>query len=146
MSGRAREWGVLVELLLVLAGFPLSVLAPQVLWQVLGEQQPVGALELLAQFLGVCVVGVAFLVGDTLLDALFLVLTRSRAVTRICSAVVVVGVIAALFSVWVPWSAGLVLVSALSALLLLLFSRLTEARYTELAAREDPGGGSTTGA
>ncbi len=30
-SGKAKEWGVLMELGLVVVGFPLSVLAPQVL-------------------------------------------------------------------------------------------------------------------
>lgn len=30
-SGKAKEWGVLIKLGLVVVGFPLSVLAPQVL-------------------------------------------------------------------------------------------------------------------
>ncbi|WP_325162701.1 hypothetical protein [Kocuria rhizophila] len=117
MSGKAKEWGVLVELGLVVVGFPLSVLAPQVLWQVFGEHQAVGAVRLLAQFLGVCMVVVGLMLVDTPLDALFFALTRSRVATQICSAVVFVLVIAALFSVWVPWSVGLVLVSVVSALL-----------------------------
>ena len=135
MSGRVKEWGVLVELCLVVAGFPLSVLAPQVLWQVFGEHQAVGALTLLAQFLGVCVVVVALMLVDTLLDALFLALTRSRVATQICSAAVFMVVVAALFSVWVPWSTGLVLTSVVSALVLLLFSKLATERYAGLLER-----------
>ncbi|RKQ34953.1 hypothetical protein [Kocuria tytonis] len=137
MSRTTKEWGVLVELCLVLAGIPLSVLAPQVLWQVLGEHQGVGPARLLVQFLAVCVVVVALMLVDTLLDVLLFVLTRNRVATQICSGAVVVGVIAALFSVWVPWSVGLVLVSVLSALVLLLFSKLTAARYKTLVEHED---------
>lgn len=136
MSGKIKEWGVLVELCLVVAGFPLSVLAPQVLWQVFGEHQAVGALTLLAQFLGVCVVVVALMLVDTLLDALFLALTRSRVATQICSAAVFVAVVAALFSVWVPWSLGLVLTSVVSALVVLLFSKLATERYAALLERD----------
>lgn len=134
MSGKAKEWGVLVELGLVVVGFPLSVLAPQVLWQVFGELQAVGAVRLLAQFLGVCMVVVGLMLVDTLVDAAFL--TRSRVATQICSAVVFVLVIAALFSVWVPWSVGLVLVSVVSALLVLLFSKLVTERYQGLLERD----------
>ena len=56
MSSKAKEWGTLVEMCLVLAGFPLAVLAPQVLWHVFGEGQDVGPGRLLVQFLAVCVV------------------------------------------------------------------------------------------
>ncbi|RLY94134.1 hypothetical protein EAE32_02595 [Kocuria tytonicola] len=135
MRGKVKEWGVLAELCLVVAGFPLSVLAPQVLWQVLGEHQGVGVLTLLVQFLGVCVVVVVLMLVDTLLDALFLALTRSRVATQICSAAVFVAVVAALFSVWVPWSLGLVLTSAVSALVVLLFSKLATERYAALLER-----------
>ncbi len=136
MSRKLTEWGTLVELLLVLAGLPLSVLAPQVLWQVVGENQAVGAGRLLAQFLAVCVVVVALMLVDTLVDALLYALTRNRTVTQICSAVVFVGVIAALFSVWVPCSVGLVLASVVSALLMLIFSKLTAERYKGLLDRD----------
>ena len=134
MSSKVKEWGVLAEVCLVVAGFPLSVLAPQVLWQVLGEHQTVGALTLLAQLLGVCVVVVALMLVDTLLDALFLALTRSRVATQICSGAVFVAVVAALFSVWVPWSLGLVLTSVVSAVVVLLFSKLATERYAGLLA------------
>lgn len=70
------------------------------------------------------------------MDAAFLALTRSRVATQICSAVVFVLVIAALFSVWVPWSVGLVLVSVVSALLVLLFSKLVTERYQGLLERD----------
>lgn len=136
MSSKAKEWGTLVEMCLVLAGFPLAVLAPQVLWHVFGEGQDVGPGRLLVQFLAVCVVVVALMLVDTLLDALLLALTRSRVATQVCSAAVFVLVIAALFSVWVPWSVGLVLASAASALLVLLFSKLTTERYKGLLERD----------
>ena len=136
MSGKAKEWGVLVELGLVVVGFPLSVLAPQVLWQVFGEHQAVGAVRLLAQFLGVCMVVVGLMLVDTLLDALFFALTRSRVATQICSAAVFVSVVAALFSVWVSWSLGLVLTSVVSALVVLLFSKLATERYAALLERD----------
>ena len=136
MRGKVKEWGVLAELCLVVAGFPLSVLAPQVLWQVLGEHQAVGALTLLAQLLGICVVVVALMLVDTLLDALFLALTRSRVATQICSAAVFAAVVAALFSVWVPWSLGLVLTSVVSALVVLIFSKLATERYAALLERD----------
>lgn len=136
MSRKITEWGALVQLLLVLAGLPLSVLAPQVLWQVFGENQAVGAGRLLAQFLAVCVVVVVLMLADTLVDALLFALTRNRTVTQVCSAAVFVGAIAALFSVWVPWSVGLVLASLASALLMLTFSQLTTARYKGLLDRD----------
>ena len=44
MSGTAKEWGTLAELCLVLAGIPLAVMAPQVLWQVFGERRATGPL------------------------------------------------------------------------------------------------------
>lgn len=136
MSGKAKEWGTLVELCLVLAGVPLAVLAPQVLWQVFGEHQATGPLTLLAQFLATCVVVAVLMLVDTFVDAAFLALTRNKVATQVCSAVVFVLVIAALFSVWVPWSVGLVLVSVVSALVLLLFSKLTTERYQGLLERD----------
>ena len=75
MSSKAKEWGVLAELCLVLAGIPLAVMAPQVLWQVFGEHQATGPLTLLAQFLATCVVLVVLMMVDTLVDAAFLALT-----------------------------------------------------------------------
>lgn len=136
MSSKAKEWGALAELCLVLAGAPLAVMAPHVLWQVFGEHQATGPLTLLAQFLATCVVLVVLMMVDTLVDAAFLALTRSRVATQICSAVVFVLVIAALFSVWVPWSVGLVLVSVVPALLVLLFSKLVAERYQGLLERD----------
>lgn len=136
MSSKAKEWGVLAELCLVLAGIPLAVMAPQVLWQVFGEHQATGPLTLLAQFLATCVVLVVLMLVDTLVDAAFLALTHNKVATQICSAAVFVLVIAALFSVWVPWSVGLVLASAASALLVLLFSKLTTERYKGLLERD----------
>ena len=79
---------------------------------------------------------VVLMLVDTLVDAAFLALTRNTVATQICSAVVFVLVIAALFSVWVPWSVGLVLASAASALLVLLFSKLTTERYKGLLERD----------
>lgn len=70
------------------------------------------------------------------MDAAFLALTRSRVATQICSAVVFVLLIAALFCVWVPRSVGLVLVSVVSALLVLLFSKLVTERYQGLLERD----------
>ena len=70
------------------------------------------------------------------MDAAFLALTHNKVATQICSAVVFVLVIAALFSVWVPWSVGLVLVSVVSVLLVLLFSKLTSERYQGLLERD----------
>ena len=141
MSDTAKEWGTLAELCLVLAVIPLAVMAPQVLWQVFGEHQATGPLTLLAQFLATCVVLVVLMLVDTLVDAAFLALTRNTVATQICSAAVFVLVIAALFSVWVPWSVGLVLASAASALLVLLFSKLTTERYRGLLEREEPESG-----
>ena len=136
MSGKAKEWGTLAELCLVLAGIPLAVMAPQVLWQVFGEHQATGPLTLLAQSLATCVVLVVLMLVDTLVDAAFLALTHNKVATQICSAVVFVLVIATLFSVWEPWSVGLVLASAASALLVLLFSKLTTERYKGLLERD----------
>ena len=121
MSGTAKEWGTLAELCLVLAGIPLAVMAPQVLWQVFGERRATGPLTLLAQFLATCVVLVVLMLVDTLVDAAFLALTRNTVATQI---------------VWVPWSVGLVLASAASALLVLLFSKLTTERYKGLLERD----------
>ncbi len=95
-----------------------------------------GAVRLLAQFLGVCMVVVGLMLVDTLLDALFFALTRSRVATQICSAAVFVAVVAALFSVWVSWSLGLVLTSVVSALVVLLFSKLATERYAALLGRD----------
>ena len=136
MSSKAKEWGMLVELCLVLVGIPLAVMAPQVLWQVFGEHQATGPLTLLEQFLATCVVLVVLMLVDTLVDAAFLALTHNKVATQICSAVVFVLVIAALFSVWVPWSVGLVLVSVVSVLLVLLFPKLTSERYQGLLERD----------